>query len=252
MASRAKPKRRTRVAPSKKPKATKQRKPAPPLTPEQLQARDAFFEALDAKQRSDWKLGDLATHWSSDWKATARYRGFKRFYADIIVSGRKDTAPSYSTLTLYGRVAGAWPAEIAVRFGMAKLGLLYAWLTLKQFKFPADPTNVQLQVPQNGTTVVKIFAEATEREVQQALAAAKKPTRRPTPLSAREAWLIKRIDQGLEDYHPGSSALLHASPGPNGLTFALAPSPARHFIELIECVHDALRKDVPGDDEPNG
>jgi hypothetical protein len=46
--------------------------------------------------------------------------------------------------------------------------------------------------------------------------------------------------------------LLHASPGLNGLNFALSPSPAAHFIELIACIQEALHREVPGDDEPNG
>jgi hypothetical protein len=242
MARRAKPTRRTRIAD----------KAPPALTPEQKEAREAFFEAIDAKEQGDWKLGDLANHWISGWKKTARYRGFRRFYEDVILLGRKDTAPSYSTLTLYGRVAGVWPVEVAIAFGMAKLALLYSWLTLKQLPFPADPANVKISIPQDGSAVVKSFADASEQDLKRALAAAKKPSRPSTPLTARESWLIRRIDQGLEEYQPGGSALLHASAGPNGLTFALSPSPAAHFIELIVLVHEALQKDVPGDAEPHG
>jgi hypothetical protein len=252
MARRAKPTRRTRIAPAKKRKAPKPKKAPPPLTPEQEQVRDAFVDAIDAGERSHWQLGDLVNHWTVNWKGTKQFRRFKSFYKAVIAPERADSAPSYSMLTMYGRVAAAWSSDVAIRFGMAKLALLYTWLTFKKLPFPQDPSAVEIPVPQDGRAVAKTFAEATAQELRAALSAAKKANRPSTPLTPRENWLVRRIDEGLEDYQPGGSVLLHASPGPTGLTFALSPSPAAHFIELIGCINEALHKDVPGDDEPNG
>jgi hypothetical protein len=240
---------RRRVA-AKRP-TRKPSKAAPPLTPEQIAARDAFLGLIDAAGHNQWKLGDLANQWSAKWKRTGRYRGFSAFYKRVIAPLRTEQAPKYSTLTAYARVAAAWSEDLTVALGMAKLSAVWGWLTFHQLPFPADPSGIQIPIPGRvgGPPTTKTVADASVEEIRKALDEAKKPP--PTPPTAREAWLIRRTEQGLEDYQDGGSVLLHASSTDHGFAFSMRPSPAAHFIELIDCIHDALHRDVRGDEEPN-
>jgi hypothetical protein len=249
VASRRKKQQRRRIA-AKKP-ARKRTKAAPGLTPEQIEARDAFLGLIDAAGHNQWSLGDLANQWAAKWKRTGRYRGFSAFYKREIAPLRTDRALAYSTLTAYARVAASWSEALAVALGMAKLTLVWEWLTLHQLPFPADPSSFVIRIPgKDGTGPAdKTVASATVEEIRRALDHAKRPL--PTPLTKREAWLGRRIQQGLEEYQAGGAVLLHASPTDHGYFFALRASPAAHFIELIDCIHDALHKDVRGDEEPN-
>jgi hypothetical protein len=252
MASRTKQKRGRRgvAAPKSKPAGGAAE---PDLTPEQLEAQDAFFELIDEQQQRHWKMGDLLNQWSAKWKRTGRYRGFTAFYKKEIFAKRKNLAPAYSTLTTYARVAAAWSEENTAKLGMTTLSLVWAWLTFKQLPFPADPSNVMIPVPgptDDSPPTWTPVAQANDADIRRALKAAKTPPTKPP--TKRESWLIRRIELGLEDYQPGGSVLLHAASAEGGFVLSLHPSPSAHFIELIDCIEEAIHKDIPGDDEPNG
>lgn len=151
-----------------KPRSQRKRAAAPALPAELAPIRDEFLEVIDAGEGSEWKLGDLANRSTSKVEAS-KFGSMLKFYGKVIKAARPE-APSYSSVTLYARVAKVWPDEFAF-LGVSKLGAALTWCHAAQIHPPDDPRLLKIPVTTKTGSVEKPFEQCTRVEIQAAAAA---------------------------------------------------------------------------------
>lgn len=119
-----------------------------------------------------------------------------------------------STLALYALVAKSFTEEIAIRYGVTKLGRLIALRNLtKAGPAPADPGEVEIRYPgKAGSMVIKTFAKCTLQDLNRAVQHAKGGDVLPPGehLPDSDEAVVKRMMAALPKRYPDHHIVLRA------------------------------------------
>lgn len=166
-----------------------------------------------------------------------------------IVAGYKDArtyfsqhvkALSQNTLSVYGRVAKAFPESICTQHGPYKLRSLLVYVEAAGLGVPADPVGFPVDVVgEDGKVVPKPFEACSVDEIDRATRAKKTPPRERVPVmdQARLLFLLDSLGRNF----PGSSPVRMTSRSEEGKTLiSLQDVPMEQLGNLMQALQEGM------------
>ena len=167
-----------------------------------------------------------------------------------IIAGYKDTrdyfnqhvkALSQASLSLYGRVAQAFPEDYCTRYGPYKLRALLVYLDASGITLAeGDPAVIRIDVPgENDEVVRKPFAECSLDELERATRAKKAPPKVPVPIVDRARLLF--IAESLNRNFTGVAPVRMSSRSHEGQTLInLQDVPMTQLTRLMQALQEGM------------
>lgn len=223
-------------------------KPKPPpvdidkLTPDEQDALDQYGSLIAQGESTHWDIGDLTNRLTKGWKS-ATFPDIKDFYTRVVKPTYGERAPAYPSVVLYARVAATWKKVFAINVGMTKMGLIWTWIMLtdRDLTHPLDDDAMLSYVdPKTNEEVSKPVLECSNAEIQEAIEQIKAKSRAEPPDDGNR-YIVNAVDQGLEAYVQGGSALLVVKTRRSGARWlGLRPVEAPEFPAMVESLYLTL------------
>lgn len=166
-----------------------------------------------------------------------------------IIAGYKDTqtyfaqhvkALSRNTLSIYGRVAKAFPEATCTQHGPYKLRALLAYVEAAGLGVPVDPLGFLVDVMgEDGKVMAKPFEACNVDEIDRATKAKKTPPKERVPVTdqARLLFLLDSLGRNF----PGSTPVRMTSRSEEGQTLiSLQDVPMKQLGKLMQALQEGM------------